>query len=350
MFAVVSISAQNKPQALKFDEFDDVVQNDFYSDQYFDLKELTFSQHVKRFSKQLEKERGVTAYIIYYQSRITYKNARWNFIHQVNGISNQIEFNDRIKIENVLIVNGGYRENNTVEFWIVPKNAELPAPTPTFTKSETFQCANISVFGRALLNKTDEIIFSVSSYYLKEIENPTLTWKVSAGEIVEGQNKDSIKVKLNDSDPKRITAFLEVGGLPYPCPKVFTATAEIGNVKLFLTDVFGQIANGETRARLDAFLTQLHNNPAAKGYIIIYGNRTFGASSLESRNRLYRNHFAFRNVDLSRITIMEGGYREETSSELWLSFDDEKPVTTPTVDKKFVEVPKPARKPRPRRK
>jgi len=54
---------------------------------------------------------------------------------------------------------------------------------------------------------------------------------------------------------------------------------------------------------------------------------------------------------LTRITIVRGGYREETSGELWLSFDDnEKPIPMPTVDLKFVEIPKPARKPRPRRK
>ena len=350
LFAVVSVSAQNKPQALKFDEFDDVVENEFYKNKYSNSKELTFSQHVERFSKQLEKERGASAYIIYYQARITYKNARWNFVNQVNGINNQIKYNERIKIENVLTVNGGYRENNTVEFWIVPKDAELPAPTPTFAKSETFQCANLSVHGQTTLNKTDEIIFSVYSYELREIENPTLTWKVSAGEIVEGQGKDFIKVKLNESDPKRVTAFLEVGGLPYPCPKVFTETAEIGDGKLFLIDRFGNLPSGETKARLDAFFQTLFSDPKAQGYIIIYGNRNQGGKSVESKVVFYKNYFTFRNIDVSRIALVRGGYREETSGELWLAFDDEKPVPTPTVDAKFIEVPKPARKPRPRRK
>ena len=83
---ISAISAQEKSQALKFDEFDDVVENQFYSDR----AELTFPERIKRFSKQLEKERGVWAYIIYYQARITHENLLWNFINQAKGIKNQI--------------------------------------------------------------------------------------------------------------------------------------------------------------------------------------------------------------------------------------------------------------------
>ena len=142
---------------------------------------------------------------------------------------------------------------------------------------------------------------------------------------------------------------MEVEGLPLPCQKVFTATGEINNRKLILLDSFRQLPSGETKARLDAFLSELQNNKAAKGYIIIYGNRTQGERSVESRIRLYKNHFTFRGFDSAPINIERGGYREETSSEFWLSFDEnEKPVPTPTVDKKFIEVPKPTRKPRPK--
>jgi hypothetical protein len=117
-----------------------------------------------------------------------------------------------------------------------------------------------------------------------------------------------------------------------------------------LLDSFGNIPNGDTRGRLDYFLSELQKNPTAKGYVIIYGDRTAGGPSVESRVKLFKNHFTFRGFDSAPIDIVRGGYREETSGELWLAFDDEKPVPTPTVDAKFVEIPKPARKPRPRRK
>ena len=342
MFVVSTIFPQNKPTALKFDEFTDSVENQFYSDD----NKLTFSQRIERFSKQLEKERAGKAYIIYYQARITYKNFGWNFGNRVDRINNQIKYNDRIKVEDVVTVNGGYRENNTVEFWIVPKNAEPPAPTPTLDKSETFVCPNIFISNDTPFNQTETLVFSIPSFYLREMENYSLTWKVSAGEIVEGQGLDFIKVKLNGSVPKRVTAFLEVGGLPFPCRKVFSAEAEIGG-KLFLIDSFVDLTNGDIKARLDAFMTSLQKNSTAKGYITIYGNRTEGNREVARKVVFYKNYLLFRNFDASRIAIINGGFREETSAELWLSFDDnEKPIPTPTVDKKFVEVPVQTRKPR----
>ncbi len=342
LFVVSTAFAQDKPQALKFDEFE-IIENRSYS--LYD--EITVAQRTERFSKQLKKSRGARAYIVYYQARVfANSNAVQNL---ANSISQRVS-GASLEYDDVIVVDGGFRENAAFELWIAPKNAAPPEPSPTFAKSETFVCPEIVVAGENSRGQDETIVFSVHSYYLKNILNYTLKWQVSAGEIVEGQGKDFIKVKLNDSAQKQVTAFLEVEGLPLPCRKVFTATTKVGNENLILIDSFGGIANGDTRARLDNFLSELQKNPAAKGFVIIYGNRTQGAKSVENRISLYKNHFTFRGFDSAPINIVRGGYREETSGELWLSFDEEKPIPTPTVDVKFVENPKPSRKPRPRRK
>ncbi|MDQ3132114.1 MAG: hypothetical protein M3Q99_15310 [Acidobacteriota bacterium] len=342
LLAVSTASAQSDPQAMKFDEFE-VTDFRFYSS----YGEITVAQRAERFAKQLEKQRGAKAYIIYYKARIT--NEFYGIRYLADRIKQDV-LGKTHEYDDVVIVDGGFRENAAFEFWIAPENAAPPKSSPTFAKSETFFCPEIIVVNENLYRQTETIVFSIPSYYLKDIQNYTLKWQVSAGEIVEGQGKDFIKVKLNDSAQKRVTAFLEVGGLPLPCRKIFSTTAEISG-KLFLLDSFGQIANGDTKQRLDYFLSELQKNPMAKGYVIVYGNRTLGGRSVESRISLYKNHFTFRNFDLTRISIVRGGYREETSGELWLSFDDaEKPVPTPTVDKEFVEIPKPARRSRPRKK
>lgn len=342
---ISATSAQEKPQALKFDEFDDVVENSFYSDR----NELTFSERVKRFSKQLEKERGVWAYIIYYQARITHGNLQWNFINQAKGIKNQIIYNNRIKIEDVAVVDGGYREKNSIEFWIVPKNADAPTPTPTFDKSETFACREIFISNDSPLNQTETAVFSISAYNFRGIDDYSLTWRVSAGEIVQGQGTSKIDVKLGDSGVKRVTAFLEVGGLPYLCPKIFSATAE-SNRKLQLIDSFGLASNGDIKSRLDNFMISVLNNPTAKGYIIVYGNRSEGNRGAERRIGMIYNYSLMRRFDMSRITVIRGGFRESVSTDLWLSFDNaEKPAPTPTVDEKFIKMPVKITKPRPRK-
>ena len=343
LFAVSTAFAQDKPQALKFDEFE-LTGNRSYS--FYD--EITVAQRAERFAKQLRKQRSEKAYIIYYQAQISEDT---NGIRYLADRIKQGVVGNTFEYDDVVILDGGFRETAAFEFWITPKNAAPPEPSPTFAKSETFACPKIVFAGENSRGQSETIVFSVHSYYLKDIKNYTLKWQVSAGEIVEGQGKDFIKVKLNDSAQKQVTAFLEVEGLPLPCRKVFTATTKVGSGNLILLDSFGQIPNGDTKARLDYFLSELQKNPTAKGYIIIYGNRTQGAKSVESRVNLYKNHFTFRNFDLTRINIVRGGYRQETSGELWLSFDDnEKPIPMPTVDLKFVEIPKPARKPRPRRK
>jgi hypothetical protein len=343
LFAVVSVSAQNKPQAVKFDEFA-ITNFDFY----FSYDQITVAQRAERFAKQMRKQAGAKAYIIYYQARITENNNS-----QIQYLAERIKrdvSNERLAYDDVVIVDGGFRRNAEFEFWIAPKTAAPPAPTPSFAESETFVCPNVIVDGENLRGQSETIVFSVRSYLVKDVKNYTLKWKISGGEIVEGQGTDTVKVKLNDLAKKKATAFLEIEDLPLPCRKNFTATAQVESGNLILLDGFGQVPNGETRARLDYFLSELQKNPAAKGYVIVYGNRTSGARSVESRIKLFKNHFMFRGFGSAPINIVRGGYREEAFSEMWLSFGEEKPVPTPTVDAKFVEVPKPARKSRPRRK
>lgn len=347
LFAFASIAAaQEKPKALKFDEFDEAAENAFYSER----GELTFGQRVERFSKQIEKERGVSAYVIYYQARISYANSGWwSFVDRVERIKYQINYNDRTKVKDVVIVNGGYREKNSVEFWIVPENAELPAPKSTFDESEIFVCPTISIYNDTPPGNTEAINFVAPAHNFKGIENYSLKWRVSAGEIVEGQGMNFIKVKVKDSAAKRVTAYLEVSGLPFPCPRVFSTTVEV-NGKLSLVDSFGIVSNGDLKSRLDSFLVSLQNNPMAKGYIVIYGGRIDGNRDVARRDMVIRTHLRFRNFDMSRIIFVRGGFRETVSTELWLAFDEAVPVLTPTVDEKFVLVPKPKTKPRARKK
>ena len=337
----LTIAAQEKPQALKFDEFDDSSQGFFT---YSSIDQLTFRQRSERYIKQLKKAHDAMAHIIYYQARVGDENTRNELISQLSEMQRTVQYNE----VDAVTIDGGYREKYTVEFWIVPKNAEPPAPTPTIDKSETFICPQLVVYGDYSPNEPDTLKFSLSAYELSKTPEYTSTWRVTNGEIVEGQGSNKIKVKLKDN-VKQATAYVEVGGLPFPCPKVSSAMAKV-NGKLLLIDEFGREPNGQIRARLDNYYSHLQKNPAAQGYIVNYGSRIEGERTLARRIVLIRNNSAFRGIDTSRITLINGGYREVEATEFWLSFDEHPmPVPTPTIDKRFVETIKPIRKSRPRK-
>ena len=84
-------------------------------------------------------------------------------------------------------------------------------------------------------------------------------------------------------------------------------------------DVCCSCSFDDQKARLDNLAIELQNDPTAKTYVIAYGGRTsrIGQADLLSdraRNYLVTN----RGIDQSRITVMNGGFREEDCVELWI--------------------------------
>lgn len=88
-------------------------------------------------------------------------------------------------------------------------------------------------------------------------------------------------------------------------------------------DDFGPVGDCDLGARLDNFLIALRNYPAAKGYIIFYR----GADELPAQQTdefagrvlsMYSNHLRFRRFPPERVTTIDGGFRSERVTELWL--------------------------------
>jgi hypothetical protein len=95
-------------------------------------------------------------------------------------------------------------------------------------------------------------------------------------------------------------------------------------------DKFGNICCEDEMARLDNFAVQLQNQPGAKGYIIFYEGRRY-SSCYDRRLRAPRSGEAQaraarmkpyltdrRGVDPKRVKVIDGGYREEWTAELWI--------------------------------
>jgi hypothetical protein len=116
-------------------------------------------------------------------------------------------------------------------------------------------------------------------------------------------------------------------------------------------DSFGDICCDAEKARLDNFAIALQNEPEATGYIIFYGGthqkypwcsskREVLPHRGESQARAARLKpylVNSRAMDARRIIVIDGGYREAWTAELWIVPKGmQAPTPTPTVQPKDV--------------
>ncbi len=94
---------------------------------------------------------------------------------------------------------------------------------------------------------------------------------------------------------------------------------------------------------LDGFTNHLANESDATGYIIVYGGRRdTKRDEVQIRgSRIKRYLVETRGINLNRIEVVNGGYREKFRVELWLVPRGERmPEATPTVNEKEVRFKK----------
>lgn len=113
-----------------------------------------------------------------------------------------------------------------------------------------------------------------------------------------------------------------------------------GQEKARKVDEYGAINSGNELARIDNYAIELQNDPPSKGYIITYGGRKSTAAIAKARSqRVWKWLVQERGLLDSRLVVIDGGYREEPTTELWIVPNGATPPTaTPTVVK-------PAKKP-----
>ncbi|MGH9944553.1 MAG: PKD domain-containing protein [Pyrinomonadaceae bacterium] len=105
-------------------------------------------------------------------------------------------------------------------------------------------------------------------------------------------------------------------------------------------DEYGNIRRNDVKARLDNFAIELQNDPSAQGYIIAYGGRRSYAGEAQERADFAKNYLVnTRGIDAGRIVTVDGGYKEEASTELWIvPSGANTPTASPAVDASEVQI------------
>jgi len=139
LFALISTNAFAQQEARKFDEMGQV--NCEYAKARLDNLAI-----------QLQQEPGAKGYIIFYggksYSAYVYSKRARQYI-SVRRLPRRGEAKARmypwidyltnsrgVEAPRIEMIDGGYREEPAMEFWIAPPGASRPTPTPTLTEKE----------------------------------------------------------------------------------------------------------------------------------------------------------------------------------------------------------------------
>jgi hypothetical protein len=234
------------------------------------------------------------------------------------------------------------------QFWT--REVELPAgrvkcvvvnyrPLPPLPKSP---CPfPVSISGPSQVTEGEIITYTADIAYSG---NSTLnyTWKVtpSSAHIISGMGTPTLNVDTTGLGGQRIIATLTAddGSSDPACAQVAQAISNIAPIKKVVIvarefDECNKCSFDDQKARLDNLAVELQNDPTTRAYIIAYGGRMSPVGQVEKLMNRARDYMVTqRGIDASRLSIVNGGYREEDSVELWLvPSGAAAPQATPTV-------------------
>lgn len=234
------------------------------------------------------------------------------------------------------------------QFWI--RDIEVPAgrvkcvvvnyrPLPPIAKSPCPFPVNISAPNQV----TDgEIITYTADVAYTGTTALNYTWKVtpSSARIISGMGTPTLNVDSTGLGGQRITATLTAddGSSDPACAQSAQAVSIIAPIekKVIVAQEFDECNScslNDQKARLDNLGVELQHDPSARAYIIAYSGRMSPLGQVEKLMSRAREYLvSHRGIDASRLTVVNGGFREEDSVELWLvPSGAAAPQATPTV-------------------
>jgi hypothetical protein len=182
------------------------------------------------------------------------------------------------------------------------------------------------------------------------------TWKVtpSSAKVISGLGTATLNVDSTGLGGQRITATLTAddGSADPACAQTVQVISVIAPIekKVIVAREFDECNNctfDDQKARLDNLAVELQNDPSTRGYILAYGGRMSPIGQVEKLMSRARDYLVTqRGIDASRLVVVNGGFREEDSVELWIvPSGAAAPQPTPTVQAGEVNPGKGRRKP-----
>ena len=196
---------------------------------------------------------------------------------------------------------------------------DCPPPPPV--------CPNVTVSCPDAASENAPAIFTATISGGTPGITPTYNWTVSAGRIISGQGTPNITVDTTGLAGQSIRANLDVGGYGMRCPASCATSIPIIN-KPHKFDEYYDIARNDEKARLDNYAIQLHSEPGAQGYIIVYPSQKASAAQAQVRAKRISDYLVnSRGIDSHHVVITMGPPREDWLVELWVVPEGAQPPT-----------------------
>ena len=130
-------------------------------------------------------------------------------------------------------------------------------------------------------------------------------WRVSVGQIIEGQGTNRIKLLLDETYYDSITIEFEIKGLSDECPNMVSESVITCYVDPVLIDEFSLAVDEIARERLEDAAHEQRNNPADQLYIIEYFEPSTSEFSIrEKLERIKRFLTDELQFDISAVTVV----------------------------------------------
>lgn len=133
--------------------------------------------------------------------------------------------------------------------------------------------------------------------------------------------------------------FLILFALLFSCAAHHSSLAQAEKLNPEKYDEFLYVSCEDMIARLDGYAYKIYNQPTEQAYVIIYGGRVGRRGEMNVLRSIIKAYLIkARGVEAKRIVVVQGGYREKMTVELWYSEPNVNPSATPTVDAKMVRL------------
>jgi hypothetical protein len=335
-FLSLQVFTQEKPVALKFDEFSK-------SDEYSSDSKM-IAERLKRFAMQLKRQTQMQALIIGYDKRKQSYDQYWIGDNQILTVQRELE-GYGIAEKRIVRLVGSIRENESYELWLLPKGAEMPKPRPEFKQADIVFCLGYAGIDGVYytFDRNKPLEFSARTNPTRIPSEVNYEWEVSAGKIVEGQGTEKIKVDVSQTTQNYLTVKLSFKGLSLECNNQAVINVTFAKFPFKFAEFSGQ---GEDFKLYPYYLLQeLNNNPQLQAKTFIYTPRDGGSNILKVSIERAKRAMRFMKFPIEKLPFEFGGFRENLTFEMWLYPKGSKPPQPiPTVDDKFIVFPKQIKK------